>query len=431
VRCAAHNETLAVLEYLPAWRRPIYALWALGVGNVAIPGPAQLLRALVTGRGLDWRAGRAALLGRLEGWRTFRGAPPPAPPAPSVLAVGHSAYAAARARQLLGSGPVVVAAGGGWRGVARACGAVLRRRARVVYLVDVGMSTSVAALLGRALGRRVVLDTGDLGYELARSVGGRSRLGLAAVALGERTALRCAHHVIVRGRAHLAHLNGSPASVVPDVAPEEAEPAPGDAVRASLGLPADAFVVGLVGSLNWSPRLRRCYGWDLLEAIAGAPSHVHALIVGDGDGREWLEARARELGVAERCHFAGRVPPDRVAEWIGAMDAAVSTQTNDAVGSVRTTGKLPLYLACGCPVLASDVGEAARLLGPLGWTVPYAGTVDEGYPERLRAAIAGWAADPAGQADRRASARRLAREAFDADEMRRRLAGVLERVGAG
>jgi hypothetical protein len=44
------------------------------------------------------------------------------------------------------------------------------------------------------------------------------------------------------------------------------------------------------------------------------------------------------------------------------MDICLSTQTNDVVGWVRTTGKLPLYLAAGRYVLASRVGEAARVL---------------------------------------------------------------------
>jgi glycosyltransferase involved in cell wall biosynthesis len=110
------------------------------------------------------------------------------------------------------------------------------------------------------------------------------------------------------------------------------------------------------------------------------------------------------------------------------MDAAISTQSNDAVGAVRTTGKLPLYLACGCPVLASHVGEAARLLGPLGWTIPYDGTVDRSYPERLAQAVDRWAADPAGTPARREQALSVYREAFDPEPVRARVWGVVDEL---
>ena len=60
--------------------------------------------------------------------------------------------------------------------------------------------------------------------------------------------------------------------------------------------------------------------------------------------------------------FAGQVPYAELPGWLHRMDICLSTQTNDVVGWVRTTGKLPLYLAAGRFVLASRVGEAARVL---------------------------------------------------------------------
>src|SRR3954451_1836814 len=105
------------------------------------------------------------------------------------------------------------------------------------------------------------------------------------------------------------------------------------------------------------------------------------------------------------------------------MKMAISTQSNDLAGQVRTTAKLPLYLACGCPVIATDVGEAAALLGPHGWTLPYAGVVDRSYPPRLAAAIEAWRGDPEGEPERRQLALRLARE-FDAGLMRARAADL-------
>jgi glycosyltransferase involved in cell wall biosynthesis len=337
-----------------------------------------------------------------------------------VLVVTHAGPATERARQLYGgyddtevvelTGPRSAVGVGG---------------RRVVVAVDIADDTTIAAVAARLRGVPVMVDTGDLVFELERSRGVRSRLGLALVWAGERTALACATHVIVRGTAHAAFLS-KPVTFAPDLAPEGAGPRSGDRIRRELGL--DGFVLGVVGSLNRAPRLGLVYGWDVVEALVHTDSSIAALIVGDGPGRKELEERATRLGVAARCRFVGAVPPQDVAEWIGAMDVAVTTQTNDRVGTVRTTGKLPLYLACGCPVLATDVGEAHRLLAPLGWTIPYEGVVDHGYPIRLAAAAEGLRARPEEVARRRAQALDLHREHFDADEVRTRVRSVITQL---
>jgi hypothetical protein len=349
-----------------------------------------------------------------------------------VLAIGHSRYGASRAEQLLTgvADARVEHAGPGTAGARRAVRAILASDADIVYLVDVGVSTSAAAAVARLMRRRVIVDTGDLAYELARSTGARSPGGLAAVWAGERAAITAAHLVVVRGEAHRVLLGNKPTTCIPDVAPSSARPVPGKNVRRSLGLDG-TFVVGLVGSLKLAPRLGTTYGWDLIEALALLPERVHALIVGNGDGLSHLRERARVLGVEARCRFAGFVDPKVVAEHIGAMDVAISTQTNDAIGAVRTTGKLPLYLACGCPVVASHVGEAGRILGPHGWTVRYDGVVDLRYPERLAERILTFAeAGPEHDRKRRALALETSQRCFSVDEMRQRIADAIATVAS-
>ncbi|MGL6341676.1 MAG: glycosyltransferase, partial [Waterburya sp.] len=50
---------------------------------------------------------------------------------------------------------------------------------------------------------------------------------------------------------------------------------------------------------------------------------------------------------------------------------------------VRTTGKLPLYLAYGKYVIATDVGEAKKVLPGVGCLLPYIGVRDNEHPTRL------------------------------------------------
>ena len=343
-----------------------------------------------------------------------------------LLVIAHSTYGVERALRLLGGrlDARILHAGPGLRGIRRAVGAVARSRARTVYLVDLGASTTVAAALARMRARRVVLDVGDVAYELAKSTGSHRGARLAMVRLGERLSLALAAHVVVRGKAHLELLRGKPASFIPDVAPAAAGPRDGAALRRQLDLEG-RFVVGLVGSLVWAPRLERCYGWDLVEALTHMSSDSVALIVGDGSGLEWLARRASELGVSDRCRFVGRQPSDRIGDYIAAMDVGTSTQTNDVIGQVRTTGKLPLYLACGRPVVASHVGEAARLLGPLGWTVPYEGTTDPTFPSQLASKLNDWPRDGDAARALDATALNIAEREFSAERWGTQLAEVL------
>jgi hypothetical protein len=97
--------------------------------------------------------------------------------------------------------------------------------------------------------------------------------------------------------------------------------------------------------------------------------------------------------------------------YLNLFDICLSTQSNDLAGQVRTTGKLPLYTACGRFVLSSQVGEAARVL-PADMLVPYAGTKDEKYPERLGARIRALVERPE-SLDRRAELVAIARNHFD------------------
>lgn len=415
---AAHNETLAFLEHLPPTGRAAHLAFSTAIGSRSSPGALQSLRLLVGEQDPRFDLLRANLAGRRRAISTYRSR------RPRVLAIADSGNAAERAEQLLEGLPARVIEPTGARAGLTAAWAALRTRARCLYLVDVGKATAPAALAGRLRGRRVIVDTGDAAFALARSVGDRGFLGLLAVGLGEKAALHSADEIVVRGRLHAEYVP-APATHIPDLAPLGAGPVDSGDLRRELGLDA-GYVVGLVGSLNLSKRLGISYGWDLIEALDRTRPEVMALVVGDGSGREVLEERARELGVIGRCRFVGRVPPVDVSSYVCAMDATLSTQTNDLVGRVRTTGKLPLYLACERPVLASHVGEAARLLSPHGWTIPFEGRFDRSYPDRLASAIEAWRSDPEGETARRRTAARISADEFDPATSQARLRGLIE-----
>jgi glycosyltransferase involved in cell wall biosynthesis len=273
-----------------------------------------------------------------------------------------------------------------------------RARPKLCYVFDMGFSGVIAAALYRSVSRcRTIVDTGDAIYELSRLSGSRGPGGLLLTKLLEWFSLWTSDRVVVRSHPHqeLLRARGVAADVVPDgVDTRQFFPRPETELRRKHGL-GGSVVIGLLGSLIWSPRLQMCYGWELIELIDRIRDQpVKGVIIGDGSGLAWLKTRCRELGLEDRITFLGRLPYDELPRYLNIMDICLSTQTNDAAGQVRTTGKLPLYLASGRFVLSTDVGEAARVLPP-AMLIPYNGTKDPDYPERLDGRVRLLLEDPA------------------------------------
>ena len=262
-----------------------------------------------------------------------------------------------------------------------------RLRPDFCYVFDLGLDGFLSALLyGKATGVRFAIDTGDDVVALGRALG-RGRLGMFATRAMVHAALRASVAWIVRGTRHrdLLAAQGFAAEWIPDgvdvqrfAPPNTSRPAPPSS--------SNPLVIGMLGSVTWIPKRNFCYGSELIELVAILSQRlsvpVRGVVVGDGDGLPRLRRRARELGVEDKISFVGRVPYAALPSTLHGWHFALSTQSNDAVGNMRTTGKLPLYLAAGRFVLASEVGEAARIL-PKEMVCPYRGEHDAEYPQVL------------------------------------------------
>jgi len=304
----------------------------------------------------------------------------------------------------------------------------VRLRPDVVYVVDMAYSGVIAGGLYRLVRRnRLIVDTGDAIAELARSVGERGPIGIWLTGRLEQFGLWIADALVVRGTGHLDVLEGigKPVSVIQDgVDTRSFRPVDDRDVRAELA-PGDTFTIGLVGSSVWSDRLGICYGWELIEVIhALRHRKVAGVLVGGGSGIDHLKARCAALGISDRVRFVGFVPYADLPRYLGAMDVCLSTQTNDVPGRVRTTGKLPLYLAAGGVILASRVGEAALVLDSRQ-LVQYEGVVDRNYPGRLAERIESLMDDKATRDELVAANRVLARTRFEYRDLAARVAALI------
>jgi glycosyltransferase involved in cell wall biosynthesis len=262
----------------------------------------------------------------------------------------------------------------------------VRIRPAVSYVFDMGYSGVFAASLYKLLFRkRLIIETGDAIYALAKTSGMRGPIGLILTWCLERLAYRVADRIIVRGTFHQIWLaeRGIVADVIQDgVNTEHFRPQDVAALRREMGLDG-VLTVGLVGTSVWSEKLQWCYGWELIETIRLLKDKpVVGVVIGDGSGIARLKQKCQEYGISDRVQFWGRVPYRELPRCLSLLDVCLSTQTNNLAGRVRTTGKLPIYLAAGRYVLASDVGEAALVLPP-EMQVSYEGANDTSYPQKL------------------------------------------------
>ncbi len=307
----------------------------------------------------------------------------------------------------------------------------LRRvKPRVTYVFDMGYSGVLGAWLHRLYNSNLlIIETGDVIYELMRSTGNRGRLGLWLTRSLENFSLRIADRIVVRGHYHQQWLEqqGLSSDVIQDgVDTDEFTPQNVDHLRQEHGLQG-TLTVGLVGSSVWSEKLGMCYGWELIEMLRLLPdAPVKGVMIGGGSGIPYLKARCREYGIENRVLFLGHVPYQKLPQYLNMIDVCLSTQTNDLVGQVRTSGKLPLYLATGRYVLASKVGEAAMVLAPQ-MLVPYESVQDWDYPRKLAERVEAILLDRQ-QLDRAAGNVAVAKEVFEYSRLAERLGNLIERV---
>lgn len=353
----------------------------------------------------------------------------------------HDSVQGPRARALFGDrARIVYKEHGRFRSIRDIWRALRKEKSGWVYCIDMGFPSSLLAAARKRLSPRLKLiyEIGDPARPLLANQA-RSALEVGFAHQVDKRLPAVADQLVFRGTyladyfAKISARERLPLwTWLPDgVDCEVFRPRRDDAAVAELRREhklENRFVVGLVGNIHHNPQHNLFYGWELAEALALIPPElqVTGVVVGDGPGRHVLEAARERLQLGERLRLIGRVLHDQVSLWMNVFDVGLSTQTDDPVGWGRTTAKLPEYLACGTPVLCSDVGEAHRLLKESGQTVPYHGFRDEEYPARLAERLmllAGQNLD-----SQRQHNRELALQLFDYKILRRKLQELLDEL---
>lgn len=137
------------------------------------------------------------------------------------------------------------------------------------------------------------------------------------------------------------------------------------AMRTELGLAEDDFVLGTIA------RLAELKGHDdLLDALSPM-MHTHPnlklLWVGDGWWRDRLMKRIQRLGLESQIILTGLVEPQRIPEYISAMNVLVHPSYREGLPRA-----VPQALLSGVPTIVYDVDGAKEVCidGEVGRLVP-------------------------------------------------------------
>ena len=145
-----------------------------------------------------------------------------------------------------------------------------------------------------------------------------------------------------------------------EFAPRQADPA----LRASLQIPEDSFIWGMVSVLrSWKGHL---FALEALRELLDSGLQTYLVVVGEGPYRSLIEPKIQELGVEKQVRLVGY--QEDVAPWLALMDVVVMpSYAHEGVPQAALQA-----LAQGKPVVGAVVGGIPEVVipGETGLLVP-------------------------------------------------------------
>lgn len=93
---------------------------------------------------------------------------------------------------------------------------------------------------------------------------------------------------------------------------------------------------------------------------------VNFMVVGDGYRSKELQGLVMSLGLDKYFIFSGSVNHDEIPYYINDADVCIACFEKNNITLSKSPLKIVEYLACGKPIVASNVGEVRNMVGGLG-----------------------------------------------------------------
>jgi glycosyltransferase involved in cell wall biosynthesis len=131
----------------------------------------------------------------------------------------------------------------------------------------------------------------------------------------------------------------------------------------SWSIPSKSYVIGMMGRID--PMKDHANFLSAAKLVCSQVENVYFICVGSGPEplQKSLMHHAESLGIADRLLWAGQ-SDNPTADYAG-FDILVSASMTEAFPNV-----IGESMACGLPVVATDVGDCRQIVGDCGWIVP-------------------------------------------------------------
>ena len=133
---------------------------------------------------------------------------------------------------------------------------------------------------------------------------------------------------------------------------------------------------------------------EALHAVARDHPGTRLLFYGNGEDRERLRARSRELGIEGRVEFHGPIPPAALSPILAGATASVASLAPVPANEYALATKVYSSLAAGCPVIFAGIGPTVTFLNDAEH--PQAGVAVDYDVEAAAAAMKAAAESPLG-----------------------------------
>jgi teichuronic acid biosynthesis glycosyltransferase TuaC len=127
------------------------------------------------------------------------------------------------------------------------------------------------------------------------------------------------------------------------------------AIRQRLGMQANEQSIIYVGRFVEAKGMRELIA--AFERLSQGNPNARLSLVGDGVMKDELLGLIKQAGLSDKVRVPGGLPPEQVAEWICASDVLTLPSWSEGYPNVVVEG-----VACGRPVVATDVGGTREIL---------------------------------------------------------------------